>query len=162
MSTWPCDTCFHSSRFYLIVTQLSALFSLETALAGCGFCVLGTSAPVYSSSFPLKPADLNVHIYCHCMVRHFLLLVLRPAPWLHLSFIPVLGFQKAVRQLFPFCPLCYNALDLVDFFHDPFKSSLFQTEVLNYSIIPCTEAAPWLGYPSTCKQFRALGFLKCY
>ena len=144
MSTRRCDTCFYSSGFYLIVTELSALFSLGTALPGYGFCVLGTSASVHSSSFPLKSADFSIH--CHCVVRHFLLLVLCLALWLHLSFIPVLGFEETVRQLFPFHPLCDNTLDVVDFFHEPFKSSLFQTKVLNYSVTPCAEAAPCLGY----------------
>lgn len=148
MSAWRCDACFYSSGFCLIVSQLSAPCSLRTALAGYGFCVLGTSASVYSCGFPLQPADVSIHsIYYCCVVGHFLLLALCRAPWLHLSFIPVLGFEETGRQLFPFCPLCDDTLDVVGFFHDPFKSSLFQTQVLDYSVTPCTEAAPCLGYP---------------
>lgn len=148
MSAGRCNACFYSSGFYLIVTQLSALFSLGTALAPYGFCVLGTPASVHCSSFPLNPVDVSIHtVYCHCVVRHFLLLVLPLALWLCLSFVPILGFKEIARQLFPFHPLCDNTLDVVDVFRDPFKSSLFQTQVLNYSVTPCTEAAPCLGYP---------------
>jgi len=147
MSTCRCDTCFYSSGCYLVVTQLSAPFSLGTALAGYCFCVLGISASVWSSSFPLKPADFSIHnIYGHCVVRGFLLPVLRLALWLPLSSSPVHGFEETVRELFPFLPLCDDILGVVDFFHDPFESSLVQTKVLSYSVTLCAEAAPCLGF----------------
>lgn len=113
--------CSYSSSFYLLLTQLPAPFILGTALAGDGFCVL--------FQFPLEACRFFFHnIYCHCVVWHFLLLMLCLALCLHLSFIPAVGFEETVRQLFPSHPLCDNTLDFADFFHDPFQLSLFQTK----------------------------------